>query len=56
MIDLSADHLGFVAMSYGIAAIIFAGLVGKAVLSARRLKRELDARGLSDPGERDKAT
>jgi heme exporter protein CcmD len=54
MIDLSADHLGYVALSYGIAFLVFAGLVGRAVLSARRLKRELDARGLSDLGEKDK--
>lgn len=53
MIDLAADHLGYVAASYGIVAAVMFALVLRSVLKARRLKRELTARGLSDPGQMD---
>jgi heme exporter protein CcmD len=53
MINLAADHLGFVAASYAIAALVFGGLLVRELLAARRLKRDLAERGLSDPGQKD---
>ncbi len=53
MIDFTADHLGFVAASYGIVAVVLVAVVVRAVMKARQLKRELSSQGLSDPGQRD---
>jgi heme exporter protein CcmD len=52
MIDLSAKHIGFVVGSYGIVAFVLVGLVVHIVMKSRALKKELQARGLSDLGER----
>jgi heme exporter protein CcmD len=53
MIDLAADHLGFVVASYVIAALVFGGLLVRELMTARQLKRDLAARGLADPGQKD---
>lgn len=56
MIDLAADHVGFVVACYGAAALVFAGLVVRSVLTARYLRRELAARGLTDAGQKEKTS
>jgi heme exporter protein CcmD len=53
MIDLAADHIGFVVAAYGVVVAVLGVLVFAAVLKARRLKRALVTKGLADPGERD---
>jgi heme exporter protein CcmD len=35
------DHLGFIAVSYALAFIVIAGMIGTIVLEHRRLRREL---------------
>ncbi len=35
------DHLGFIAMSYALAFIVIAGMIGAVVIEHRRLRREL---------------
>lgn len=53
MIDLAAEHVGFVAASYGVVAAVLVALVLRSVVTARRLKRALAAQGLADPGRKD---
>jgi heme exporter protein CcmD len=48
--DLSSPHLGFVAVSYGLFAVVLLALLGSAYWQGRQLKRQLQAKGLNDPG------
>jgi heme exporter protein CcmD len=48
-----ADHVGFVLLSYGIAALVLGGVVVATLLRARSLRRELAAMKLSDPGTKE---
>jgi heme exporter protein CcmD len=48
--DYSAPHLGFVYASYGLSAIVLAGLLIWVITRSRKLVAELAAKNLSDPG------
>ncbi len=48
--DWTADHAGFVIAAYAIVAVVLAGVVLRALLRARELKRALLDLKLSDVG------
>ena len=49
--DLAAPHLGFVFVSYGLFAAVLLGLLCHGLWRGNKLRRDLQARGLNDPGE-----
>ncbi len=49
--DFSSPHLGFVAASYGLFAVVLLGLLFQGIWRGKKLRRDLQARGLNDPGE-----
>jgi heme exporter protein CcmD len=50
--DISAPHLGFVMLSYGLFAAVLLAVLCYAIWNGRKLKQELQNRNLSDPGAR----
>ena len=50
--DQSAAHAGYVYASYGLTALVMAGLLAWTLIRSRRLVRELASRNLPDPGQR----
>jgi heme exporter protein CcmD len=55
MIDLNADHIGFVLASYGVVAVVLTALVVTVLWRSRMLKRQLRHMNLPEPGARDKS-
>jgi heme exporter protein CcmD len=53
MLDLAADHVGYVLGAYGLVALVLVVVVGYTVLQAQTLKRRLQALNMSDPGRKD---
>ena len=49
--DFSSPHLGFVVVSYGLFAVVLLGLLVHGLWRGNKLRRDLQARGLNDPGE-----
>lgn len=49
--DISSPHLGFVFVSYGLFAVVLLGLLVHGLWRGKKLRRELQARGLNDPGQ-----
>jgi heme exporter protein CcmD len=54
MLDLAADHVSFVMLSYGLVVVTLGAVVATTLRRAARLKRELASLNLSDPGSREK--
>jgi heme exporter protein CcmD len=52
MIDMAAEHIGFVVACYAIVGVVLMGLVVHVVWRANRLKRQLAAQNLAEPGAR----
>jgi heme exporter protein CcmD len=52
MIDLTANHIGFVLASYGIVALVLVGLVAAVLKRSGDLKRQLSEMNLPEPGAR----
>jgi heme exporter protein CcmD len=48
--DFSSPHLGFVMVSYGLFAVVLLGLLVHGLWRGNQLRRDLQARGLNDPG------
>jgi heme exporter protein CcmD len=53
MMDVTADHAGFVIAAYAIVFAVLAFVVGKTVVEANTLKQRLKAQNLADPGQKD---
>jgi heme exporter protein CcmD len=53
MIDLNADHIGFVLTAYGIVAAVLLGLLAFTLAQAAKLKRTLSQMKLPDPGQKE---
>jgi heme exporter protein CcmD len=52
MIDLAAEHIGFVIASYAIVAVVLIALVVNVLWHSGKLKQELRAQNLPEPGAR----
>ena len=48
--DFSSPHLGFVVVSYGLFAAVLLGLLVHGLWRGNKLRHDLQARGLNDPG------
>ena len=49
--DITAPYLAYVASAYGLFAIVLVGLLVSVIWRGVNLKRQLQARGLNDPGQ-----
>jgi heme exporter protein CcmD len=52
MIDFAAEHIGFVIASYAIVATVLLALVTHVLWRSGKLKQELRAQNLAEPGAR----
>jgi heme exporter protein CcmD len=50
--DTTAAHLGYIYASYILSAGVMIGLLVWVMVRSKRLKAELGARGLADPGSK----